>query len=387
MKNMKMKTKTLYILLIIILMGCQSEKSKTGDISVIDFSKNYPEEEIRLWDIADVEYVPLETTDDVVVGRGDLYYVSDKYIVIGDRSQDEIFIFNRKGKIVSHFNRRGQGPQEYIKLGGHVIFDEKEEEIIICHMLKHDFLVYSMSGEYKRSFKYPEDWMIGAIHNFDDETMLVYNDDRMVKKDNYSEKPYMLVSKKDGSIVSILDICLPVRYTTRVSQQIDMGGGKIGTTASYFQVAENPYDGQNLVIADMSSDTIYRLSRTTGELTPLLVRTPSVHSSDPPTVWGVLLTTDKFIILSRTTLDRIAFEQGRDKSPEYLMYEFETGQTRQVWFRLMLSHFGVDIPKNMFAKQLSPMVFKKIYEKLYNGEPVKMPDDEDNDIVAIYKLK
>ena len=55
------------LLLFILLTGCQSgnQKPQTGNLPVIDLSKNYPKKEIRLQDIADIEYVPLETKDDV----------------------------------------------------------------------------------------------------------------------------------------------------------------------------------------------------------------------------------------------------------------------------------------------------------------------------------
>jgi hypothetical protein len=379
------------------LIGCQSEKSGTEDIPVIDFSKNYPEKRIRLQDVADIEYIPLETTDDVLLGTSYIISVTDRYIVIGDLSQDEIFIFNRRGKVVSHYNRRGQGPQEYITLGGHVIFDGKNEEVIHLHMPKSEFLVYSMSGEFKRSFKHSNNWLLNEMYDFDDETMLVCNGDRWIKEHDYSEKPYMLLSKKDGSIVSVLDIRLPVRYTNQMRQEIDMGGGKKGYTASNILIYNNPYDGQNLVIANISSDTVYRLTPDR-KLIPILVRTPSVHSSEPPTVWGVPLTTDKFMILYRKSLDLIAYERGKDSPGEYLMYEFETGQTSKIFFEhadLWVKDWNPsyiskrDVPKNTFVHLLPPHALNKEYydEKQRKGEPVKIPDEEDNPILAIYKFK
>ena len=66
-----MKTKKLLLLAtFLFFMGNQvvSSQSKTGDLPVFDFSKDYPQTKMRLQEIADIEYVPLETTDDILLG-------------------------------------------------------------------------------------------------------------------------------------------------------------------------------------------------------------------------------------------------------------------------------------------------------------------------------
>ncbi len=80
-----MKIKNIILTISFFVMESQviTSQSKTGDLPVFDISKNYPEKEIRLQDIADVEYVPLETTDDLLLsGEASLSYVSDKYILV-----------------------------------------------------------------------------------------------------------------------------------------------------------------------------------------------------------------------------------------------------------------------------------------------------------------
>ncbi|MDR1407115.1 MAG: 6-bladed beta-propeller, partial [Tannerella sp.] len=80
-----MKLKNLILLTSFFLTGSQvtSPQSKTGGLPVIDISKKYPDKKIRLQDIADIEYVPLETTDDVLLSdKAVLSYVSDKYMLV-----------------------------------------------------------------------------------------------------------------------------------------------------------------------------------------------------------------------------------------------------------------------------------------------------------------
>lgn len=61
-----MKINNLILLVSLLIMGSQvvSSQSKTGDLPVFDFSKNYPQKKLRLQDMAEIEYVPLETTDE-----------------------------------------------------------------------------------------------------------------------------------------------------------------------------------------------------------------------------------------------------------------------------------------------------------------------------------
>jgi len=383
-KKYNMKSRIFFILLLIIISGCQykNQKYKAGDLPVIDISKNYPKKEIHLQDIADVEYVPLDTT--VVLGMPTLRYVSDKYIVVFDNTQAEVFVFNRNGKILSHFSHRGQGGQEFIKISN-LFFDEKNEEIFVSDFSVPRILVYSLTGEYKRTIKYSKDFVFLYAYNFDDSTMLVY--DLAMDNKNYSHEPYKLMSKKDGSIVSDIDIRLPVRYTNRVVEEIEINGQK-GTTAQYINTSNNLYYGQDFILSEISSDSIYRLTRS-GELTPMLVRTPSVHSSQPPIVWCNIWMTNKFILLKKMAL-------SLDASSDLLMYEFETGKTGKVSFVIDdldgvswypdVGVVGVDIPKNMFA-YICPIRDSKIY---YTGKRLKgemTPAEDENPIVAIVKLK
>ncbi|MDR1097098.1 MAG: 6-bladed beta-propeller [Tannerella sp.] len=309
-----MKTKKLILPALFLLMGSQAiiPQSKPGALPVIDFSKEHPKKELRLQDIADIEYVPLETTDDVLLSdKATLSYVSDNYILVHELIRGDIFVFNRNGKIHSHFNHKGASGREYTWIGAGTMLDEKEEEIFVC---SHTIHVYSLDGEYRRTLDIRLNHYETKVFNLDDETLLVYDDVHVeqpgMKSSPPKTNPYRLVSKKDGSTVSVLDIHLPERYSTRSAQQ-------------YIYYPNSMYYGQDFVIADISSDTLYRLTQNR-ELTPLLIRRPSVHaSSDPRTVWTTLLTTDKFIL---TGTIPIGSKRRGGRIPIF-MYEFETGET------------------------------------------------------------
>ena len=107
----------------------------------------------RLSDIIEsIEYVPLETTDDVLIGsiipntRG--FDVSDNYIVVFCNQQTQVFLFSRDGRFIRRIGRRGQGPGEYTMLAG-VFLDEKREQIFVL-TIPQNILVYNLRGEFVR---------------------------------------------------------------------------------------------------------------------------------------------------------------------------------------------------------------------------------------------
>ena len=102
-----MKQGFLIIFFAIICNGCSPKTSSSGDTNTIIISKNYPQKVITLQSIADVEYIALETTDDILLsGDCRISFISDNYIMIWE-SNGNIFIFQRNGKIYTHFNHKG----------------------------------------------------------------------------------------------------------------------------------------------------------------------------------------------------------------------------------------------------------------------------------------
>ncbi|MDR1340461.1 MAG: 6-bladed beta-propeller [Prevotellaceae bacterium] len=386
-----MKIKNLILLTSLFLAGSHaaSPQSKTGNLPVFDISKKYPEKKIRLQDIADIEYVPLETTDDILLSdKAVLSYVSDKYILVHEPQRGDIFVFNRNGEIHSHFNHKGQSGWEYSWIGdAGTIFDEKNEEIYVC---SQSVQVYSLSGDHKRTLKINTLHYGKKVFNLDDEALLVYDD---VIVDPYSKSkpetnPYSLVSKKDGSTISVLDIHLSERYSTRFAEILENNRWR----PTYIYYTCSMYYGHDFVIADISSDTLYLLTQNR-KLTPLLTRKPSVHSSaEPRTIWATLLTTDKFILIGKIPL---VFKRG-GRIP-VLMYEFETGETSEM--SILDAEFDVRrwgpgnspaMTKNMTAELIqAPSIIDAYKKKQLKGNVEKFAatlDEDDNPVVRIIKF-
>lgn len=61
-----MKTKNLFaVAFLFALMGCSNHQQK--ELITVDVTMEYPRKELILQDFMDVEYIPLETTDEFVL--------------------------------------------------------------------------------------------------------------------------------------------------------------------------------------------------------------------------------------------------------------------------------------------------------------------------------
>ena len=88
------------ITLFSLCISCEEKIQSSSEFALINVDKNYSFKELVLQDFMDVEYVPLETTDEFIC-QGFVQDVTENYIIVRNflRTGD-IFIFDRKGKAV-----------------------------------------------------------------------------------------------------------------------------------------------------------------------------------------------------------------------------------------------------------------------------------------------
>ena len=80
------KLYTITLLLASMLLSCgggkgEAQKQKVSDgLWTFDVTKKYPTKEIYIQDIADVDYIPLETNDSILWRGREVLYLDDDYI-------------------------------------------------------------------------------------------------------------------------------------------------------------------------------------------------------------------------------------------------------------------------------------------------------------------
>ena len=320
----------------LILFGCDNANQKktrlSQDIPVFDLTKNYPEIGLDA-DEAVKNFIPLETTDKVLADASFLLeYVSEQRIVGRNRTRSEVFIFDKDGRVVSFFNHKGLGPNEYTSIQS-LVFDENTQEIFLSDTpSKNRCLVYSSDGRYLRQFNYPENSRIANLYDFDEQTLLAYNalspaHDGPLGINQIT--PYVFLSKKDGSLISRLDLSFPNRLSDMYVQR--MGEGSIVLPLRF---GGNLKYGNEFIIVNRSSDTVFLLTKNKN-LTPLFVRTPSVYDENQILNMSISFMTDKYLFFESITFNLNEAAQqmlnGRRYAPPPARKFAYNKQTRQLF--------------------------------------------------------
>ena len=90
----------------------KSEQKTSIPLPVLDLQKQYTQKVINLQDIADVEYIVLESHNDALISAP-YTVVTDSMIITYSPLEDNVIFFQRDGKFSHSFNRKGQSGEEY----------------------------------------------------------------------------------------------------------------------------------------------------------------------------------------------------------------------------------------------------------------------------------
>ena len=342
----------------------------------VDLTKDYPAKEFFASE-DDVEYVILETTTEALTGdRFTLTYVSDSRIVGYNSEIRDIFIFDGNGKMMSSFNHTI--PSDYDRNNSTIsslVFDESRKEVFIVDIANRACLVYSEDGTIARQLKFPDNYWNSSnkLYNLDDQTLLAYHGYRPRSGvdeiyEEYQIIPYLFLSKEDGSVVSNVEISLPERIPENMHYR---GGGSVSTNNMFRY-------GQDFVIADRSSDTVYLLRRDK-RLDPLFVRTPSVFDSTLIVYLSISFKTDRSLFFGISSYDFTKMEERLAEGHQYghiftsrsLVYDLHTGQMFTV-IHSPRFNASIDSPENTGIRWFSAArLISWLEEGRLDGEKLK----------------
>lgn len=271
--------KSIYFVVIFLFLSssCIINSKRTEDLFTLNVEKDCPVKEITLQDIAEIDYIKLETCDSFLVsGRPRL--VTNSNIIYTNR-EGELIFFDLKGKFSHKFGHKGNGPQEYGNIGN-MVYDEDTKLLFVNAQDK--IQVYGLYGEFKHSIPVKENSFYWPIYNFDKETLLVYD-----TGDN-AKNPFILINKQDGALIKTLSIEAKADIGLMIS--VDQDGQKMTFTGKFFNAVRHQ-DGY--LLSELSCDTVYRLGADRNT-TPFLVRMPDIRSMNPPIFLNALLETDDY---------------------------------------------------------------------------------------------
>ena len=370
--------------------ACTSQPQSTTGIPVVDFEKEYPQKDLLVSENADVEYVRLETTDEVLLdGLAGLYLsVTDRYIVTNNSKEGRIFVFNRQGKHLYNFMRKGNSGEEFM-YAKKVRVDDKAEEIFVLDA-RNKVLVYTLDGKFKRVLDLPKDMRADDLWNYDDEWLLSYDNYNLDREGlTCAEQPFFLISKKDGQVKRI-GVNAKDRIGPRIYFEKNGQRGVMAVSMNYIYK-----NGDEFVLSELGNDTVFMLKN--DEISPLLVRTPGSKDKDVRSMMSVPLKLGDYIEVVEAPKE-LKMESGKIETKSvYLNLKtdecFDLNLKDDVNFvepSAVRSSEYVEAPKNhILSMPNTDRLFRWKEEGKLKGKLAEMVDEmkeDDNPILIIYKF-
>ena len=376
---------TITLLLASMLLSCgggkgEAQKQKVSDgLWTFDVTKEYPTKEIYIQDIADVDYIPLETNDSILWRGREVLYLDDDYIVGANRNNG-VYFHDGKGKALNMFNKMGQGPKEYLDMYK-VQYDKKSDEIYINDMFK--YYVYDKEGNFKRSFQGIEDKWYSRIEQF-----FILNEDELIQY-NYNNNHYTRVSRLTGEHLGDIKLGVADSTTTLHFRKNNM---IFSTIVSHFTK-----DKEGYIITSFSSDTTYLLTSNL-QLKPIGVRIPPVSSQDVPVFLLPVKNTPRYYFMStikkEDSFPTKAYMMDKKTNQIYYLKDYFKNKD-YIGLKVHLDMFGpavlADLPNNVCVQSLNITKLCEAYEEgKLSG---KLKDiaanlkEDDNPVLMIIKFR
>ena len=289
----------------------------------IDTGKHYPEKEFFLTDIAEVSYLNLNSDNDDFLYNGSIRDITANTIVVVDYSLGDILFFSKDGTPKSFFNRRGNGPGEYL-IARRIFYDEIADDVFVIDINKPYIRVYSLYGKHKRDIPLPQGVMVNNdIVSFDDHSFFFYDaalEFRRAKAENNKELsvsdfllPFYRISKEDGKVLDYLELHAP---------PIFMGLFRNGSPVEGL-ITRLTMCTEGALICNPETDSIF-LYRKDHSITPVLSKTPSVATSTLMTYINNCIDVGRYQFVEIYT---VRFEEGAFPFPaKYYMRDKGTGE-------------------------------------------------------------
>ena len=155
-----MKNNILFIILSFSLLSCQhkGDSTKNSTIETIPVFSNYTAELPFSAFVDTIELIPLETTEDNLIGEITRVIFNDgKYYIRSTNGMQnpKLFVFNENGKYIQKISKQGVGPGEYIRFHDFTIANDDHIVLADYKQLLHfdteGKFLYTSKSEFPRA--------------------------------------------------------------------------------------------------------------------------------------------------------------------------------------------------------------------------------------------
>jgi hypothetical protein len=117
-----------------------------------------------------VRYIPLETTDDGLVGRDPVIKVLKNHIVV--EAQRKCLLFDKKdGKFIAEIGHFGQDPEAYTD---HFSWTDEKEEFLYFTRRPNQLMKYDMQGKFSGKIEFPSHPGLASFYLLSDSEIFGY---------------------------------------------------------------------------------------------------------------------------------------------------------------------------------------------------------------------
>ena len=157
----------IYIIISLLIVSCGNENSTSGYNAAGQLVLNF-ENEMTSTFFSDrvfgrVKMIPLETSDNSLVGRGPDLLSDNQHYFVWDKQQHFIIRFDETGKYINRIGSRGAGPGEYILIldyyidttsatveilapSGQILRYNYDGQFISSHTYQNEFISFTKTG-------------------------------------------------------------------------------------------------------------------------------------------------------------------------------------------------------------------------------------------------
>ncbi len=312
------------LITLFLLAACGTREKEISGPVLFDATRDYPEKQLLLDEVADITYVPLSSETDSALFRGTLAHVSERTITIHDFPRGIFYLFDRSGRFLSSFNHKGQGPEDYNFLVTAFV-DEASGELFAVE--KNWIQVYDKQGDYRRTLRLPDGaWVYEAADGGDETILLVDNQERasilyagMVDENAEAyEQPFVRISKADGGLVSY--ITLPKNFLVDLSADFQTAGISLKVFGPNHRLVSHR-DG--FLLTNQETDTIFLYAH--DQLKPMMIHTPPISEQGEKSYLNGYVEAGDYLFFEKVIVK--AVENRRPPVPSvYYLYDKRDGQ-------------------------------------------------------------
>ncbi len=409
-----MKLSKIFLLSVaVLLLSCNSPKGKDltgGELMVIDVAKEYPQKRVNLADIADLEYIKLETnSNSLISGFYNVAYDGNTIIIV-DESLKEFLLFDNTGKYINKINRVGRGGEEYQEISRCDVDFEKRLIYVYEASSESTIKAYDFEGNFKGKYEMPFNLTLTSSFRVIDNEFIVRNASGVTTYGDmpggikingsdgevaFDSQPYRLVSIDDPKIVAPLDIIVDRNEPNTVA----LVNG-LYVTIDILKTKDMFKTGDEVVISDFAKDTVYSYSKK--GLKPIAIRNNSSTKEGLTILSSVTALSDNYMFLITSDKGLNATEDNLlDENKKTFMFDRESGEISKVNIYISgeskeeIYHYdwwqGAMLPKNMVVTPISALkLLTAAEEGALNAELneiAKNIGEEDNPVLVFARFK